>query len=890
MSLPAIPGAVQGSSDTPSGSSPTLPPINGGKSGGRGTVDISQLLGETLSKLISEKRGTSPELLTMGGDEGRISLKEFGDAVVPLGLAPAEVSLIFGHFDKKGSGFISFEELHRELTARVAQRGARKTRTKGDRLKAVDQNPLHPPPPGDAPVLRPSQKGVATSKGGIQKGLPLSRSAGSLLQAPSWDPLSATLDPKNLKAAPLWRDDAMDATHGSRSLMRALSAAGSLSRPSVSALKEVQKKTEVAKEIRRQSSSASGVFKPKLHFETHEEIVAIKSGDADECTSKIHDEELVEQQLDAAIAKKKEQIKQAINEQANPMLRELDRILTQQQRTIEARGNSLLAKANEIRAGNADLREYISKLRLERRLHQQFKINLSERLSELTKQIPTLVDRVNVLLFEGEKVQVKRQQTQQDAEQHRTNQEDLLEDVREQLMKSEEEIVKLQEAAYSLEQTHTQHRWDDARSSRQELETAQNKLGYLRWKSSWWSDEFERLRKATKPMLSDADHRDGLVLDFTAVTRGQEMDYSPIDTMMGRYHVMRSDCDSLEHFLDSVLGPAVNKLDIELVKLQSQRQGRLAEAAYAAENQRPTADSALSDAVAFKLAQEIEADCEREEKLLRDAFEPTKALLRALAAPADFATLVREAEAQRLVRYSAIKGGKLIDDGHESAPSPAKSTAADEGEPAGVEEGATAVEGAEAEAAGDANEVAAEEAGGSEAEAPAPSSPKQPAGMITLIAAFEKPSKQLLKAAAEMEEDHNIHRVPLLDEALARCKQELLAVHDAAKRFKPILDHLAFPHPSTASRLPAKLQKWGGVGDAEVLSVHAEFKKLAQESEMRLKQEALREEEAAHDAKNARRSPHAHRPPQQSSPTLGASTAEAAAEGLSASQSLPALN
>ena len=162
--------------------------------------------------------------------------------------------------------------------------------------------------------------------------------------------------------------------------------------------------------------------------------------------------------------------------------------------------------------------------------------------------------------------------------------------------------------------------------------------------------------------------------------------------------------------------------------------------------------------------------------------------------------------------------------------------------------------------------------------------------MITLIAAFEKPSKQLLKAAAEMEEDHNIHRVPLLDEALARCKQELLAVHDAAKRFKPILDHLAFPHPSTASRLPAKLQKWGGVGDAEVLSVHAEFKKLAQESEMRLKQEALREEEAAHDAKNARRSPHAHRPPQQSSPTLGASTAEAAAEGLSASQSLPVLN
>ena len=69
-------------------------------------------------------------------------------------------------------------------------------------------------------------------------------------------------------------------------------------------------------------------------------------------------------------------------------------MLAQQERQIEARGNSLLAKANEIRAGNADLRDVVSKLRLERRLHNEFKTNLSERLAELTKQVAALEAQV----------------------------------------------------------------------------------------------------------------------------------------------------------------------------------------------------------------------------------------------------------------------------------------------------------------------------------------------------------------------------------------------------------------------------------------------------------------------------------------------------------------
>jgi len=921
----------------------TLPAIVGGK-GGRGAVDISQLLGETLSKLISEKRGTSLAVPATGDDNGRISLKEFGDAVVPLGLAPAEVSLIFGHFDKSGTGYISFGELHRELTARVAQRGNRKSRNKDDRIKAIDQSPLQPgygavgPSSMTRALMNSGKRG--TSQGGIQLGLPLSRSAASLLQAPSWDAVSGTLDPKGLKQAPLWRDDAMDATHGSRSLMRALSAAGSLTRPSVNLVKEQQKKRAGQVQVQRGASAVTN-FKPKIHYESFEETQSLKMGEADEFTSKIHDEELVQQQLNVAIAKKHEQITEQMAEQANPLTKEMERVLSQQDLTIEARGNSLLAKANEIRAGNAELRDAVSKLRLERRLHNEFKQSLTERLADLTKQVPALVDRVNVLLFEGEKVQTKRQQTQQDALQHRLMQEDMLQDSSEQLARTEQEIHDRQESAYNTLQRHAQMQWEHASLTRKDQETADAKLGYLCWKTQWWKQEFERLRQATQPMLGGQ----GLVLDFDVVTRGEELDTSPIDQMMGRYQVLRSDCDSLEHFLDSVLGQQVTQLDLELVKLQGQRQGRDAEAAWHAENVRPASDGELSDGEALKVCKELDIKCEAQEALLRAAFEPTKNLLRVLANPADFATAVREAEAQRLANYAQRLAGTIDDDdGYaQTLTTRALALPAEDGEvaaapsAAGDSGGQGAGEGQEGEGPAD-NEKPAEkqdldaavtdrrEVATSDDVAAAPNQgddgegctnegsvtgtaadlvdakavnadAESAVGPPSLPASFERPSAMLLNAATELEAEHNVHRVKLLDEALSRCKHELLAVHDAAKRFKPILDHLAHPHPSTASKLPHQLQVWGGVGCPEVLSVHAEFKRLANESEKRQREEALREEAAVEESKNAKRStgaPRASQPPSQPSTSALGGSAQAelplVENGLIKNQSTPALN
>ena len=86
---------------------------------------------------------------------------------------------------------------------------------------------------------------------------------------------------------------------------------------------------------------------------------------------------------------------------------------------------------------------------------------------------------------------------------------------------------------------------------------------------------------------------------------------------------------------------------------------------------------------------------------------------------------------------------------------------------------------------------------------------------------------------------------------------------------------------------------WGAAPSAEVLSVHAEFKRLANESEKRQREEALREEAAAEEARREKRSPNAQRAAagqSSSQQQLDSSGGIAAANAsLGSSQSMPAL-
>ena len=133
---------------------------------------------------------------------------------------------------------------------------------------------------------------------------------------------------------------------------------GSLVRPSVALGEEHEKRRASQNELRRQASAsalASGSFKPRLKHLSHEELASLKSAEADQIIGKIHDEELMQQQLDVALSKRLAQIRELTRLVPSGGGRDWEKVLVQQQRIIEGRGNALLAKANEVRActGNA---------------------------------------------------------------------------------------------------------------------------------------------------------------------------------------------------------------------------------------------------------------------------------------------------------------------------------------------------------------------------------------------------------------------------------------------------------------------------------------------------------------------------------------------------------
>ena len=226
------------------------------------------------------------------------------------------------------------------------------------------------------------------------------------------------------------------------------------------------------------------------------EVFATKEGEKEGFIGKIHDEELVEQQLEASYQRMVEQLHRGTRDAAHPVNTQLERMLNIQQRVVEGRGNALLSKANDVRAANFELRREISKLRLERRLHLEFKEGMEARLADLNKLVPALVDQCNVLLFEGEKVQTKVNQTHADAVAARTQQEDMLSDTLDQVATTEQSIIKAEEQVYENEQVFERNVFNIHKERRAEVELMKTKLGYLQWKTCWWTKEVSAYRES----------------------------------------------------------------------------------------------------------------------------------------------------------------------------------------------------------------------------------------------------------------------------------------------------------------------------------------------------------------------------------------------------------
>ena len=141
--------------------STSLPPIGSGAATAGAPLDLGKLLGETLSRLIGESRaaGDGEPLLT-ADEHGRVSYDAFKTAVTSLGLSVSEGRRIFQHFDKEGTGFLDFKELHSEV--RAASLAAPR---RAPRENSAVPLPLARTPPALTPTGRPTLRRTAHDAG-----------------------------------------------------------------------------------------------------------------------------------------------------------------------------------------------------------------------------------------------------------------------------------------------------------------------------------------------------------------------------------------------------------------------------------------------------------------------------------------------------------------------------------------------------------------------------------------------------------------------------------------------------------------------------------------------------------------------------------------------------
>jgi len=108
--------------------------------------------------------------------------------------------------------------------------------------------------------------------------------------------------------------------------MRAIASTGTLVRPSVKLLE--QQTHQSANALQRHISSRASVTSISSRFSSRAEVFATKEGEKEGFIGKIHDEELVEQQLEASHQRMIEQLYRGTREAANPFNTQLERSLS----------------------------------------------------------------------------------------------------------------------------------------------------------------------------------------------------------------------------------------------------------------------------------------------------------------------------------------------------------------------------------------------------------------------------------------------------------------------------------------------------------------------------------------------------------------------------------
>jgi len=452
----------------------------------------------------------------------------------------------------------------------------------------------------------------------------LSRSESML--TPTWDPVKQQLVTDPMVEAPLWRAGV------TKSMRRALAAGaasqGQLSRPSIAIARAA---TERAIERRNERRAGMGnkpdLLKPDGWGNPGDpnSLRAQKTDVIDMFTGKLHDEELVEQQLNASIKGTMEAIALEESSVDEDAAKAVERSIVIQLKIVSDRANDMVTRANTTRADNHRQRGVINKLRLEARAHNNHAKQIRERLQLLEKELPQLLEKCQAAIYEGEKIQMKVLQAHQDATLTARQQSEMLGDAQDMMEHTDKQNGKMMEEAFEETQAEAHESYTRAKAERTAQNMAEAKLGYLKWKSEWWEREFDRLERTTGLKIQMGD--DGGTSGSTT-------------ELMQKFLTLSQESDSLVSYLQTTDG-AIEKLEHELkglliVKAEKQRE-RAAQGKDAAS--RPST-AAMRDRMS-----NVDSKSEKVEELLKSCFPTTAQALVHLGAVADYHAQILETAA-----------------------------------------------------------------------------------------------------------------------------------------------------------------------------------------------------------------------------------------------------
>lgn len=311
---------------------------------------------------------------------------------------------------------------------------------------------------------------------------------------PTWDPVKLRLSTESFLAG---TPDKM-----SRSLTRGFASVSTATmvRPSVAAA--VQRRDEAKPALARSMSEASiGSHVSKTstaHSRSPMSFLASKTDQVEQFLSRLHDAELVEQQLTDKHLRLSAQIDEAHAPVADAEdTSNLAKRMLAQVKINERRAHELATRANDVQALNKELRREVAQLRATRMAHKLELDDKGTRIDFLDKEVPKLLESTSHFLHEVDKYNTRKTTTAQEAKVLLGQQAKELARVDHEIERIDAKVEAIENAQYGEEQLHRRKEYYEGKELRATEAAAKTKLGYLAWLFNWWKSEFDQLEHAT---------------------------------------------------------------------------------------------------------------------------------------------------------------------------------------------------------------------------------------------------------------------------------------------------------------------------------------------------------------------------------------------------------